>query len=272
MPRRHVLRYRKRAHEQRVPLPRRHREPPADDDKAQRKLTAPSLDRPRRGCAEVVLAPERARRGPSVDSLTVVVASLRSPTPRKYSAWHRANSSDSCDCASRSRAYSLIVSSMEKRSPERRTRLFSTSDWSSVDVGFCYLLRRLERQPPTKMARQAKRRLSSPPGLVAPLDRGVHGSLTLRRVVRSTGEKGQALLGRSRSCVGGSAFVRTAASSTASGRQSSRRQISRTASSGSATAARSRKRPTASSSASGGTAYSMFSHEVEPLTAGDEHI
>ena len=74
---------------------------------------------------------------------------------------------------------------------------------------------------------------------------------------------------RSRICAGESAVVRAAASSTASGSESSRRHSSAISSVGSS-CARSQKSATASASASGGTANSTSPCDAQELAARDE--
>ena len=135
--------------------------------------------------------------------------------------------------ASRSAAYSRIVSSIQKRSSVWRRRLLSTSDCS--------------------MSRSASATSSAASSVQPPREDGEAGEEALllrRRAARSSTRSSRAAcagaragLGRRRSgaagaassrsriCAEESAFTRAAASSSASGRSSRRRQISETASS-----------------------------------------
>ena len=109
--------------------------------------------------------------------------------------------------------------------------------------------------PPAKTARRRKSRCSSAES------RSYDHSIVARNVrcrgsaSRPPASRSSRLETRSRICAGESAFVRAAASSTASGSESSRAQSSRI-SSDAPILARSQKRATASGSVSGGTASS----------------
>ena len=112
---------------------------------AQAELRVAGSVSPIEGGANVValeVEPPRPRRRPrappSWGSLSASEPSTSAPVPR-------AARPPPADSASRSRANSRIVSSIQKRSCVRRTRLFSTSDCSTARSAPQHLLRRLER-------------------------------------------------------------------------------------------------------------------------------
>ena len=98
---------------------------PADD--RQHVLGHAAGLEPRQGDAQVALL-----RGDAIEPLLLSrpepLASASRANPTKKSAWRACTSCNSPDSSSRSAAYSRIVSSIQKRSFVRRTRLLSTRD------------------------------------------------------------------------------------------------------------------------------------------------
>ena len=181
----------------------------------------------------------------------------------------------------RSRAYSRIVSSIQKRSPPvSRTRLLSTSECERVEVGVADRLGRLER------AAAARRRRAGRTAAARPARAGRSSSRSSPRSVccRSGASRappvssGRRCSSRASSASGDSTLTRAAASSIASGRPSRRRQISAHALSSAAKLGLDRARPLDEQRdrlglrASGGTGYSLLAGEAQRLAARDEQL
>ena len=182
--------------------------------------------------------------------------------PRKNSACRRRTVSRSSESSNRSTANWRTVSSIRNRSllQRRRTRLLSTSDWSTSSPSPHTASAASSVKPPENTARLANRRCSA-----SSSSSWLH-SIVARSVRWRSGasrappvSRGSARSSRARSSAGASMPTRAAASSTASGSPSRRRQISATAASAAKLAstarARSMNSATASVSSSGSTAY-----------------
>ena len=182
----------------------------------------------------------RARPGP-----------IRSASSVKCSACRRASASDSADRSSGSAANSRIVSSIQKRSPERRRRLLSSSDSSESRSGADASAASSVQPPRTPTAGRRALRLGREQ-VVAPLDRRPQRLLAWVGVAARL-QQVEPPARRSSSCSAESTDMLAAASSIASGRPSRRGRALRSAPG--LARRRSQKSATLSSAASGGSSY-----------------
>ena len=163
-----------------------------------RASTYVAPQRPRERAAEVVLLGESRCRGAARPD--EIVPAFRFAVPasaRKYSACRRRTSSASGDCVEPlERVLADRVEHAEAPgSPARRTRLFSTSDSSCVEIAVADGLRRLEREASAEHAESTEQLLLlAVEQLVAPLDRRAQRSLPRRRVAGARSEERQPLV------------------------------------------------------------------------------
>ena len=151
-----------------------------------------------------------------------------------------------------SRAYSRIVSSIRKRSsPIGFRRLESTSAARRSRSALADLLRGLEREAPGEDREPLKELLGrSLEQVVAPLDRRAQRALALGSVTRAACQQRESRVEPLEQQSGARSFVRAAASSTASGSPSRRRQIASMVESGISSRPNARARSTKRAAAS----------------------